>query len=57
MLYVQHSSSKDVFSIRVLNVVDPDQMASLKPADLDLQSIQEAAGQESNLMRTQGKLG
>ena len=54
---MQHSSSKDVLSIRVLNVVDPDQMASLKPADLDLQSIQEAAGQESNLMRTQGKLG
>ena len=33
---LQHSSSKHVVSIRVENNVDPDQMASQEPADLDL---------------------
>ena len=37
---MQHSSFKHAFSIGVENSVDPDQMASLKPSDLDLQRFQ-----------------
>ena len=38
---LQHSSCKHVFSNRVENTVDPDQMAiSQKPTDLDLQWFQ-----------------
>ena len=41
---LQHSSCKHVFSIRVENSVDPDQMAfrwlCQKPSDLDLQCFQ-----------------
>ena len=37
LVYLQHSSSKHVFSIIVGHTVDPDQ----KPDDLDLQCFQE----------------
>ena len=37
---LQHLSSKHVFSIRMKNSMDPDQMASAEANDLDLQCFQ-----------------
>ena len=36
---LQHSSHKNVFASKVENSVEPDQLASEKPADLDLHCL------------------
>ena len=46
---MQDSSDHNVFTTRVENSVDPDQLASEKPADLDLHCFQNRTEPDSVL--------